>query len=44
MDQFVLIEEEAVETVAAKSAAAEMIELTVEQLADVGGGVAYVLI
>ena len=44
MDQLVLIAEEAVETVAAKSAAAEVIELTVEQLADVGGGVAYVLI
>ena len=44
MDQLVVIAEETVETVAAKPASAELIELTVEQLADVGGGVAYVLI
>ncbi len=44
MDQLELIAEETVETVAAKPAAAEIIELTIEQLDKVGGGVAYVLI
>ena len=43
MDQLELIPEGTVESVA-KPAAAKMIELTVEQLAEVGGGVAYVLI
>jgi len=41
MDQLELIAEE---TVAAKPAAAEIIELAIEQLDKVGGGVAYVLI
>lgn len=40
MNQLELIVEEIVET--SKPAAAEIIELTVDQLGEVGGGVAYV--
>lgn len=41
MNNLSLIVEKTEET---KPAAAEIIELTIEQLAEVGGGVAYVLI
>jgi len=42
MDQLELIAEEAVEI--AKPVAAEIIELTVAQLGEVGGGVAYLFL
>lgn len=44
MDQLELIADETVVTITTRPATGEVIELTVEQLAEVGGGVAYVMI